>query len=387
MNRIRIVGLIFSIACLLGNSPAQPQSNQVEPAKLALEINFYPNEPPAYQPVSSSLHGSSFTRFHRIKASGPNDLPVSAVDIKSIMTADGVRVSVAVLFGDLHEKQKDVATYIIHTGEKVKVDGLSQFGVDPFTIAVVPFTPATFEIPEFISKAKSIDYVGIQPGALRVPGFRVAVRSLSNKNLRAMLVRVLKGGDSKWVLMPQGKEGAPLMPLGNAYEFDVPIATRAEITPNGYTQVTLPGQVIEVSSAIFEDGSFEGDSEPALNYAATLRGHKIQLARVIELLQRALADRSNPNARVETLRTNIAMLNLEADPAVAQEVIAEFGQPVRKTPEELKKIIEVGMNLIKEQALNVVQQFQLRNPTADEGDLQRFLNLNKQRYEAWLSHL
>ena len=36
------------------------------------------------------------------------------------------------------------------------------------------------------------------------------------------------------------------------------------------------------------------------------------------------------------MKTNIAMLNLEANPALAQEVINEFGQPVKKTPANKK---------------------------------------------------
>src|SRR2546429_589584 len=121
-----------------------------------------------------------------------------------------------------------------------------------------------------------------------LPSYRVAVRNLSNKNVRALLVHVLKGGQPQMSMLPQGKEGAPLIPIGNAYEFDARVATRATLTATGYAQVTLSGQVIEVSTAIFEDGSFEGDAEPALQYAANLQGDKIQLARVIGLFQTAL---------------------------------------------------------------------------------------------------
>ena len=383
MRPKRIITAVLSIACLFSIAPAQ----QPEPARLALEIYYYPNEPPAYQPVSPVLRGSWFSRFRRIKADGPNDLPVSAVDIKSIRTAEGVRVTVAVLFGELHQKQEAIGTYTIREGERVKVDGLGQFGVDPFTIAVVPFSPSNLDLPELTSKAKSIDYVGIQPGAAMTPSFRIAVRNLSSRNLRAIYVRVLKGGDPQRSLMPQGIEGAPLMPLGNAYEFSAPVATRAVQTATGFTQVILPSQVIEVSTAIFVDGSFEGDAEPALNYSATLRGNKIQLARVIELFQRTRDAQADPATKVEALKSSIAKLSTEADPALAQEIIGEFGQPVKTAPADLKRTIEIGMRAILSQAMNAVQQFQLRNPQPDPNDLGRFLALYQQRYEAWLSRL
>jgi len=364
-------------------------SQQASSSQLVLEVHFYPGEPPAYQRITKSpMQGAWYSRFHQIKPAGTNDLPVNAVDIKPVFTESGIRVSVSVLFGELHEKQKSVGIYTLHEGEKIKIQELAQFGVDPFIVSAVNFSPTQLDLPEFFSKANSIDYIGIQPTVSLMPAYRIAVRDLSNKNVRAMMVRVLKGGQPQMSMLPQGKEGAPLIPIGNAYEFDVRVATRATPTPTGYTQVTLPGQVIEVSTAIFEDGSFEGDAEPALIYAATLRGERIQLARVIDLLEKTIDDsRSDPATKIDTLKTNIAMLNLEADPTTAQEAIAAFGQPVKKSPDEIKSAVEIGMKMILSHALNMTQQFQLRNPKPDPADVNRWLSNAQQRYENWLRRL
>ena len=381
---LRSLLLMFAFAAV---ATAQPVSSS--PSQLALEVHFYPGEPPAYQRITqSTAQGAWYSRFHQIKATGANDLPVNAVDIKPALTDSGIRVSVSVLFGELHEKQKAVGTYTIHEGEKIKIQELTQFGVDPFIISAVNFSPQLFDLPEFISKAKSIDYIGIQPTVSTMPAFRVAVRNLSSKNVRAIQIRTLKGGESQLSLLPQGKEGAPLIQPGNAFEFDARVATRPNATPTGYTQVTLPGQVIEVVTAIFDDGSFEGEPEPALVYGAILRGEKIQLARVIDLFQQTINDnQADPSVRIETLKRNIATLNLEADPALAPEIIAEFGQPTKTTAQELKGPIEIGMNTISSHAVNMTKQFQLRNPRPETSGVDRWLATVKQRYEDWLRRL
>ena len=383
-------GLLRCLIVVVALAPAAMSQQVSSPsAQLVLEVHFYPGEPPAYQRITKSpMQGAWYSRFHQIKSAGTNDLPVNAVDIKPVFTESGIRVSVSVLFGELHEKQKSVGVYTLHEGEKIKIQELAQFGVDPFIVSAVNFSPTQLDLPEFFSKANSIDYIGIQPTVSLMPAYRIAVRNLSNKNVRALMVHVLKGGEPQLTFLPQGKEGAPLIVIANAFEFDARVATRATVTPTGITQVTLPGQVIEVSTAIFEDGSFEGDAEPALIYAATLRGERIQLARVIDLLEKTADDsRSDPATKIETLKTTIAMLSLEADPTTAQEVIAEFGQPVRKSPEEIKSAVEIGMKTILGHALNMTQQFQLRNPKPDPADVNRWLGNLQQRYENWLRRL
>src|SRR5438445_6139494 len=129
-------------------------------------------------------------------------------------------------------------------------------------------------------------------------------------------------------------------------------------------------------------------SRDAHTDAASLQGDKIQLARVIGLFQTALDEsQRDPATTIETLRTSLAALSLEADQALAEDVIAKFGQPVKKTPQDLKNTIQVGLRLVQSQALNETKQFQLRDPTPAPEVVHRWLASAKQRYEAWLSRL
>ncbi len=150
----------------------------------------------------------------------------------------------------------------------------------------------------------------------------------------------------------------------------------------------MPNQVIEISTAVFEDGSFEGEIESAITFRAFVKGRKIQLGRVVELFQKALEDdRSEPINSFELLKSDVAALNLEADSVAVQAVLSEFPSPARKTEPQLKTMIEIAMKGIREDVLNNLQQFRLRNPKLDPLSFHTWLAASKQRYETWLSRL
>src|SRR5438128_3884788 len=106
MLSFRILLTSFFVIVAFGQATFSQQASSSS-SQLALEVYFYPNEPPAYQKIYKSQSGGAwYSRFHQIKSNGPSDLPVNAVDIKPSFTEDGIRVTVSVLFGELHEKEK-----------------------------------------------------------------------------------------------------------------------------------------------------------------------------------------------------------------------------------------------------------------------------------------
>src|SRR2546422_5062596 len=251
--------LSFFIGVAIFATPtAMAQENPSEPTNLTLEVHFYPAEPPAYQTIPAVLpRGAWYARFRRPRGwLQPSDSPaVTAVNIKSVLAEDGVRVWVSVFLGELHEQEKNVTSYILHEGQKITVRELAQVGVEPFEIAVNRVSPSVGQVPEFMSKARSIELVAMQPNFSTLPSYEVVVRNASTKNISALRVRVLQGGRARIVSMPQGKEGQPLILPGGTYEFSSRLAPRAAPTPGGYPPVILPDQVIEVSTAVFDDTS------------------------------------------------------------------------------------------------------------------------------------
>jgi hypothetical protein len=382
------VVLAFLIAASAFAHAVRGQEISPGPSQLALEVHFYPNQAPAYQTVpDSSQRGAWYGRFGHVTGWTPpaNSLAVTAVNIKSLKAEDGVRVWVSVFLGQLHEEEQKVSSYVLHEGDKVTVEELTQVGVVPFEIKVVKLAASVGEPPQFSSRAKSIEAVSMQPNFSATPSYEVVLRNASGKAVEALEVQTLQGGRPQLTTMPQGKEGQPLILPGGTFKMTAHLANRATPGPNGYAPQILPNQTIEISAAVFDDGSFEGASSPAMAFTGFKKGRKIQLARVVEVFQSAInGDASSPD-NVASLKNAVAALDLQADDAAVADLHAKFPQEAQT--ERLRHVIELGMKGIRDDVLNDITQFELHNRRADASAVAAWLTSSKNRYQAWLGRL
>jgi len=384
----KIFGLLIVAAAVI--SPAMAQQNSSPPTQLALEIHYFPKQPPTYQSVSAARHGSWFARFGQVPGwkQPPDSLPVTAVNVKWELAEDGVRVWVSVFLGELHQQESKISSYVMHEGEKVTVQELAQVGVEPFQIKLVRINPSIAEMPQFTSKAKSIEVVVMQPNISTLPTYQVVVRNVSGKNVVALAANVILEGRPRIMSLPRGKEGEPIIAPAGTYEFTVRLATQATPMPDGYTPTLVPNQVIEVSSVIFDDGSFEGNPEQAIHYAAFQKGDKMQLARVVDLFARSLnTTDAAASATLASLKAQVAALNFEPDAASVEEVHSKFPDMSSQLERDLKPGIEISMKELRDGVVKDIVEFQLHHRQVDPNTLREWLTSSKQRYEAWLARL
>jgi hypothetical protein len=386
-------GIIAAAFVLLATLTATAQPNPAQPTHLALEVYYFGSEPPAYvavQPANSSPNGSWFARFKRVPGwtVPAGSLQVTAVNFRPTLDGDAVRVSVSVFLGTRHEEEKGIATYTLREGEKILVQELTQFGVEPFGVKLVRVKPAEANLPTVISKAKSIELVTIQANLSTLPSYRVALRNLSSKNVSAIGLNVVQGGRTILSGMPQGKEGAPLIPAGGVAEVYSFGATRAAATPGGFDPVEPPNQHIEITMAAFEDGSFEGDVDRAAGFRGFVKGRKIQLRRLVDVFAAILEDdNSDPSSSLDLLRSKVNALSIEADSQAVREVASEFSALANGPKRDLTSAIEASMNGVRRDAQQNIAQFHLKNPNLDASGLHAWLLASKEKYEAWLARL
>jgi hypothetical protein len=382
------VVLAFLVAAFVVAHPVRGQQVSPNQSQLALEVHFYGNQGPAYQMVpDSSQAGAWYARFGRVQgwAQPANSLPVTAVNIKSLKAEDGVRVWVSVYLGQLHEEEQKVSAYVLHEGDKVTVQELAQVGVVPFEIKIVRLAASVGETLQFNSQARSIEAVSMQPNFSATPSYEVILRNTSGKAVSALEVQTLQGGRLELSTMPQGKEGQPLIPPGGTYKIMARLANRATPGPGGYAPQVLPNQTIEISAAIFDDGSFEGASSPAVAFTGFQKGRKIQLRRVVDVLQSALNDDASAPNNLAALKSAVAALDLEADSGAVDDLRAKFPQETQT--ERLRHVIELGMKGIRDNVLNDITQFELHNRRGDAAAFSAWLNAAKDRYQSWLARL
>ena len=386
--KLKVGSALCALLVLACAARAQQHS---APTYLALEVYPDKTKPPAFVAVprdASSRSGTWFGRFRKVPGWTANEeLPVYAVDIQPRLAGNVVRVSVVVFLGKKHEEEKEIAVYTLRQDEKISVEELAQFGVEPFEIILRNVTPPMANIPRVVSKAGSIELVSIEPNRSTLASFKLTVRNLSSKNASALHVRVMRGESTRISHMPQGKDGRPLILAGDVGQ----VLERAEIVvaekPGGYEPTYPADQIIEISTAVFEDGSFEGDVDDAAQFRAFQKGRKFQLTQVVDLLQVALNDESKPAAALASLRRQVSSLGLKADVKSMQELETEFANVPVKPKRNLKTAVEVAMNGVRRDLLDLIEEFRTKNPNPDFKDLRAWLVETKKRYEAWLARL
>ncbi len=391
---LKAIALAIALAVGFFLSPtASSQQIPAQPTNLVLEVYYHQNEPPAYivvPPADSAPKGMWTARFRRVAGwkTPTGSLPVRAVNVQTIQAGDRVRVLVSVLVGLKGlEQENSVAAYTLREGERVTVGEVTKVGVEPFDIVLVRVGLGGGNLPPVISKAKSIELVTIQGNLSTLPSYRVTLRNISTRNVSALFVRV--GQDRNQITsMPQGEEGAPLILAGGASEFDEPAVTTASPAPGGYQPVPSPNQTIEVSTAVFDDGSFEGEVGPAILFRGFVKGRKIQLGRLVGLFQAALENNSSePLVAIELLRSNVAALGIQADPAAVQEVLSEFPGLKKGSEPRFKSPIEIALTGIRKGVLDDIQRLRIINPKLDSNSFRAWLTESRKRYETWLARL
>jgi hypothetical protein len=156
-----------------------------------LEVTFYPGREPAYETVpgpDSETEWSMVRLFGRIaswqRPAGAQ--PIEAVRVISRVEGDAVRVTVSTLSGSKAlENEQPVGTYLIRETEKISIDDLKRFGIEPFQIKLVRVNPSIPPVPPVILKGvESVVVINSMAKETTLPSYRIILRNQSNKKYR-----------------------------------------------------------------------------------------------------------------------------------------------------------------------------------------------------------
>ncbi|HEV2883253.1 MAG TPA: hypothetical protein VGW36_00250 [Pyrinomonadaceae bacterium] len=378
----RLAIAVASIVCLLNTAGAQQPPSQPAETGLALEITFLRGVPPTYLRVSGV--GSSdyawYTRFGRIAGAQlpAGAKPIRAVKIVPYLDGDTVRISVSLLRGiKAHESEQQVSTYVARERERLTVEALRDFGIEPFEIEIVRVAPLTSGFPTIINKTPSLEVVGIEPVVSTFPAYKIMLRNVSDRNISALQVNVIAGKKRRLALR-QGKEGQPLIKAGDSIELKEPLVTEALKTANGYAPATRSAQQIVFSTLVLEDGSYEGEAEEAATYRGFAVGRKTMLTRIVPVLDSALGMSSTS----EELRKQLRALSDEVDDTDVDALAVTFPGIDRQ---RLKSPIDIAVISVRRELLRELKLFE--KTQSSNQDFQIWLKGIRDRYSNWLSRL
>ena len=394
MKKLGISVAIVWVVALFAAAPTPGQQSEpnAAPTRLALEVVSKKDFPPAYHPVpgpGSEFDGAWFFRFGRIASWQPptGSLPVRSVRVVSRVESNKVRVVVSVQRGARFTDTQDlVADYIANEGEKTWIETLKQFGVEPFQITLVRITPSTASPPSVSNQTNSIEVVSIEASDSTLPGYTLVLRNGSARSLKALGLRMSDDGKEIMQAQMQNPEGEPMIKAGG-FSRTEPLGGRgAVLTPGGYQPYSPIHPQIEITTAVFDDNSFEGDAAAASMIVGRDLGRTVQLQRIVPTLR--LAARSEDAGLGKTLlmlRERVSALTDQVPESVSTQLINEFPTMARPT---LQSSLEAGAHLIKNQLLADIAAFERSHPPPIERRVfWKWLRATLDKYEAWLSRL
>lgn len=363
MKTLRVVAFCLLLSCFLQTSAYAVQEKQASqsPTGLSLEITYFKGRPPAYQPVPQ---GAWYGFFGKISAWTPPKgfLPVQAVNICSRVEGESVRVIVSVHVGRKQfEREDPVSSFLLRENEKVAVDELTAFGVEPFEVALIRVAPRSVPLPPVTSSAPSVQVVNVQVVEGTFPAYRLTLLNSSDKNINALYIETYVGGTLRLSRMPQNRDGSVLITAGENYELKQQMNNVARPAGGGFLPETPTNQSVFIRTAVFEDGTFEGDPAPALEYRSFSLGRRIQVERLTALFQTAL-ESTEPNAGLilDALRQQVGELGTDPPPEALSKLLAEFSSPTADRRKDVRDIVEMVMFEIRKEALKSIDDFKLR---------------------------
>lgn len=395
MNKSRVCAVAVAAALLSVTAYAGQQSPaQRVPTGLALEIVFLKGQPPSLYPVAASQSkqsGGWSGRFGRVAGWKLADgrLPVRAVQVISRLEGGLVKIWVSVLLGrESIEREEPVISYEIGEEEKVVVSELTRFGVEPIEIKVVKVRSHNTFLPQIVNKTQSVTVTDVTPKPATLPAYQLSLQNLSDKSVAALEVEILVGGKKEIIMMPQGIEGRPLIPAGGHYVLMVSGGYQIRPADSANPPDFSRNHDCVINAAVFSDGSYEGDSEPASRFRASVRGRKIQIHRVVALLQEALNSKDDAIVTLQHLKAELSALKTDVDKSEVEPLLGEFPDLPANVKATLNSVMRSSLTSIKKtvsEELDGVEKALMAAPGTSA--LRSWLLASKERYEHWFSNL
>ena len=312
----RLIVAVAVLLALTASSAAQnepPSLKQTTPpatlesrAPLRLEVSYNPSLLPAVLDIHAPNDKPSWvwvTRF--VPTPGwqlPADsLPIRAVRLEPQFNGETIDVIVTVLRGrETHEEEGLVAKYHLSIGDHRTLTELRTFGIEPFDIAVTNTVSTPPPPPLLDIRTGAVEVIGVESVNLPLAGYTIRFRNLADKRIVGLKVDVINGVSAFFL----GRDGLPLIePRAVLEEY---------LADPRAAQHDSPREVrtILVSSAVFDDGSFDGAVGPACLFESLTSGRLLWLKQIVPLLERELAE-NDEQSTAKQFREKVVALQLE----------------------------------------------------------------------------
>jgi hypothetical protein len=379
--------VIFTLAALcLAQEPLPNNSTQVTPtrATLKLEVNYNPALRRTYIDIRGLEAKPAWiwvTRFVRISdwRLPQGALPIRAVRLEPQFNGETTEVTVTLLRGQrsVAEQEELLGKFRLDVGEHRILNELEAFGIEPFDIAVTDVPSLMPSQPVFDIRVSAIEVAGVKVQNVPLPAYRITFKNLTTKSIYALKFDTADGESALF----QGEDGRPFIEPGGVHEQYIPVVRAvqrgAAIVP-GSAEVNT----IIISSAVFGDGTFDGDVRPACAIESMSLGRMLWLKQVIPQLEKQIeVSDASVDPAAKQFKERVLTLNSEASLAQKQRpsTVSTSCQP----PSSSAEMSFQSERLILLRELDQI----ISTRPAPPVNFKSWLQAKRDRYAAWLSRL
>ena len=378
-------GALITVACLMA-PVIQAQQIPAQDTTLTLAVS-YAGGRIVHHVVGQNL-GSFWTpEFPRVAGwqPAPGDRELAALQFAWSRVEDGVQVKVSVLRGRPHQEEIPVATVHVRPTGTVVVDAVRKFGVETVQLSLSTAPRVAAEIPRTVSAVAAIVVVGVEAAQTGAPRYQVTLQNRSQVNVRAFTIEAYRSGRLSLSGRRAGMEGRPMIEAGATYTFDVAIRM---LTGSDSTPVPRMLDEIRISSAVWSDGSVDGDVKKALETVVSDFGNFLALATIAEAHRQAATDASaDPRAVLDRLKARLNAISIEPGDEAVTVARQQMRFPELVDDAKARSLIRVGMQAVKTVALRDLATLEEKARDLRIEDLARMLSLSAGRYAEWRARL
>jgi hypothetical protein len=314
---------LSALTILAGSVSAAAQDTSDGPRAVVLFIT-YADGRTTPQIVTEKVSRSWTPLFPRVPGWQPlpQDLPASAVNYEMRLRGGVVDVDVSVFRGESHERHDAVAKVVVGSGAPVTVGALEAFGVQPVTMSLTPLVAAApLAIPRVINRTAGLEVADIEALQNPSPAYRITVKNLSAKPVVAFQVVTYRDDQRTLTGTKLNQDGTPVIEANGVYAFSMSPSRWSPAGVDGWSPASH--EVLEITSALWEDGSVEGDVQPMAMSLTINMGRRTLLARGLAIL-RAVPNPERPLQAKAWLKQQLEELSIEPDAATEAAVRARL---------------------------------------------------------------
>jgi hypothetical protein len=373
--------VLFASAFAAGQEPPARA-----PERLVVQVEYFKGEHPAYETVPGS---SWFGRFALTPAASTRAAAdtVLAVDVKTRMDGGRVEVKVGVHVGARNfDRLDEVGTYYAAAGETIVASDLERFGVAPFRLKILSVNETLSAAPTVVNNTQSIEAVVTKFDASPLPRATLTLRNLSSKRVIAVELRQVVNDRPRLFSFLMEQEGKVLMGPGATYDKRIGVttgqATQGEFTPQAVESVVI-------TSAVFDDYTYEGDVHAAARKRAFDDGERLQLPRIVSVLRDARASRGVATTdAIKKFRERLSAISDDVPPKSVEAIMKGYAELKPADRALVETAMSVTIHESRRLLLDDLQRFEAdfaRSPA--ENDFGAWLKSKRERFEQWLARL